>query len=131
MSRRLPEAKLTRFIERSAEARARLSPEINEALMIDPQEALTEGLSSNFFALLDGEVRTAAQGVLKGVTRGEPARAQDLPRMEEAFLTSSSRGILPLRRIDGVEIGRESPGKVTRALMRAFSELISRLIEPI
>lgn len=146
MGRLLPEAKLTRFIERSREARKLLSPEVNEALMVNPQEELTEGLTSNFFAVLDGQLRTAAEGVLKGVTRGlalecaesmgfpvrfEPVHMHELPRMEEAFLTSSSRGILPLRRIDEVEIGRECPGKLTRALAQAFSELIGRLIEPV
>jgi branched-chain amino acid aminotransferase len=146
MTRQLPEAKLTRFIARSQAARRALSDGINEALMVNARDEITEGLSSNFFAVLGGALRTAGTGVLHGVTRAlaleniqalglrlafEPLRLAELPQLEEAFITSSSRGVLPLRRIDEQRVGTGAPGSVTLAIMKAFAEAIRRLAEPI
>ena len=51
MERWLPEAKLTRFIDRSRAVRQSLPEEANEALMVSPDGTITEGLSSNFFGV--------------------------------------------------------------------------------
>jgi len=146
LTRQLPEAKLTRFIARSQAARRALSEGVNEALMINEVDELTEGLSSNFFGVLNGAVRTAGSGVLAGVTRAivleniqalglnlqfEPLRLDEIPQLDEAFITSSSRGVLPLRQIDQRTIGAGEPGPITRALIEAFAESIRRLAEPI
>ena len=48
-----------------------------------------------------------------------PVNMADLPRVAECFLTSVSREILPVARVDEVGIGR-APGPVTRELMRRF-----------
>jgi branched-subunit amino acid aminotransferase/4-amino-4-deoxychorismate lyase len=40
--------------------------------------------------------------------------------VDEAFLTSSSRGIVPIIKIDDVTIGQGSPGQTTRQLMAAY-----------
>lgn len=146
LQRQLPKAKLTRFIERSAPLRRSLPPDVNEAIMLDAHGRLLEGLSSNFFAVIDGVVWTAEEGVLSGVTRGlvldcarqigQPVRLEapnyaDLPRFDEAFITSSSRGVLPVRQMDQTMIGSVCPGPVTRALMAAFSSALEKLTEPI
>lgn len=137
-----PKAKLTRFISRAAGVRGALAEGINEAVMINPAGFVMEGLSSNFFGLLGNEVRTAEEGVLAGITRGlaleaaaalgmpvrlEPLHRTDLRRLDEAFLTGTSRGILPVRRIDALEI--EAPGAATSILMRAFNNLLEAELE--
>ena len=66
MQRRLPKAKLTRFIERSGELRRAMPPGVNETMMLDEQGHFLEGLSSNFFAVLDGEIWTAEEGCYRG-----------------------------------------------------------------
>jgi branched-subunit amino acid aminotransferase/4-amino-4-deoxychorismate lyase len=146
LQRQLPKAKLTRFIERAAPLRRSLPPDVNEAIMLDAQGRLLEGLSSNFFAVIDGVVWTAEEGVLSGVTRGlvldcarqigQPVRLDapryaDLSRFGEAFITSSSRGVLPVCQVDQIVVGPVCPGPVTRALMDAFSSAIEKLTEPI
>jgi branched-chain amino acid aminotransferase len=105
-----------------------------------------EGLSSNFFAVHQGTLWTAGEGVLAGVTRSlvldcirrlqlplrlEALHRDALPELQEAFLTSSSRGILPVRSIDTNEIGKECPGPLTRQLMQAFELIIDEKAEPI
>lgn len=151
MQRQLPKAKLTRFIARSGPVRQSLPPDVNEALMADEQGCLLEGLSSNFFAWQAGELWTAEEGVLSGITRSlalacaeslglpvrlEPARREHIPDFEEAFITSSSRAVLPLRQIDAVTIGAGqrpdgAPGPLTRRLMAAYQSRLAAQIEPI
>jgi branched-subunit amino acid aminotransferase/4-amino-4-deoxychorismate lyase len=75
------------------------------------------------------------EDVLAGVTQlellklagemGLPVLQRPLPLAErvhwnEAFLTSTSRHVLPLVRIDGQPIGDGRPGPVTRRLHEAF-----------
>ncbi len=64
-----PKAKLTRFIQRSGAIRQSIPVGVNEAIMYDEQENLLEGLSSNFYAVIDGMLFTAEEGVLSGLTR--------------------------------------------------------------
>ncbi len=106
---------------------------------------MLEGLSSNFFALRDGALRTEDKRVLLGVTRSlvvEVAQAvvpvvtlapmqRDLHRFAECFLTSVSRGVLPVAHIDGCGIGAGRPGPVTLELMARFESLIEREAEPV
>lgn len=146
MQRSNPRAKLTNFIEQSREVRQELPSEINEALMIDPAGNVLEGLSSNFFGVLAGEIWTAQEGVLIGITRsitidlidlaGVPLRLQALPAaslsfLDEAFITSSSRAVLPVTSIDGEPVGNGQPGPITRAILRAYLERIEQSLEPI
>ena len=146
LERRLPEAKLTRFIIRSRSIRQSLPSGVNEAVMVSLQGYLLEGLTSNFFAVSQGEIRTADEAVLAGITRRlalESARRLDLPvrfepvhiseldTLQEAFITSSSRGMLPVRRIDAIQVGSGKPGLHTRRLMQAYDEIILEQIEPV
>ena len=146
LQRQLPKAKLTRFIQRSAPLRSNLPPDVNEAVMLDTHGRFQEGLSSNFFAVMAGMVWTAEQDVLAGITRSlvieaarktglplnlEPPRLADLPAFDEAFITSSSRGVLPVRQVGETIIGAVCPGPITRTLMLAYESAIDELTEPI
>ncbi len=115
------------------EARARGA---HEALMLDANGRVTEGSSSNVFAVRAGGLATPPlDGILEGVTRrvvldlagqlGLPAAEtplgpEDLFAADELFLTSTTREIVPLVRLDGRAIGSGRPGPVTRRLLAAF-----------
>jgi branched-subunit amino acid aminotransferase/4-amino-4-deoxychorismate lyase len=146
MKRLLPEAKLTRFIERSKHLRLSLSEQVNEAVMVDENGFLKEGLTSNFFGVSDGGIWTAGEGVLAGVTRSmvieiiqrkeiplslEPIHLNQLSALEEAFITSSSRGVMPVCQIDRQAVGNGEPGPVTHSLIQAFKLAILEQAEPI
>jgi branched-chain amino acid aminotransferase len=146
LQRQLPKAKLTRFIARAGQVRQKLPAEVNEAIMADPRGNLLEGLSSNFFAVKEGEIWSAEAGVLSGVTRAlalecairlgmrvhlQPVRLTQIPELEEAFITSSSRAVMPIRQIDRVQIGKVCPGRVTQAVMQEYADGIERLVEEI
>ena len=108
----------------------------DEALLLTRSGCLAEGASSNLFLILPGEVLATPSlesEILEGVTRtvlldlaremGLGVREEELPadclaQAEEAFLSSTTRSVAPLRSIDGRELG--CPGPVTRRLMDEF-----------
>ena len=51
--------------------------------------------------------------------------------LDEAFLTSVSRGVLPVTRIDELSVGPGRPGPVTRDLMRGFRALAEQEAESV
>lgn len=102
---------------------------------------ITECPRSNFFAVAaEGVVVTPAQGVLPGIIRGkvlELARArfpveerdvtlEELRTASEAFITSTTKHILPVTRVDEMEI--EGPGEVSRWLSRELYMLVGNLL---
>jgi branched-chain amino acid aminotransferase len=138
-----PGAKDTHFIETAARSYAALPPGVGEGLMTDADGSILEGLSSNFFAVLRGELRTEEARVLPGVTRSillelaqglvplrlEAVRRAQLGELSEAFVTSVSREILPVVEIDETVLGDGQPGPVARELMRRFTALVEREAE--
>jgi len=109
----------------------------HEALLLDARGAVTEGSSSNVFAVRGGRVTTPplAAGILEGVTRGlvlrvagelgvaaeeAPLRPEDLEEADEVFITSTVREIVPVTRIGDVAVGSGRPGPVTARLHHAF-----------
>lgn len=141
-----PKAKLTSTMQGAQALRRSLPADVNEALMLDPQGRLLEGLSSNFYAVLEGVLWTAEQGVLSGITRqvileevrqaGLPLHLEglplaELPRASEAFISSASRGVLPVRMVDGLVIGSGAPGPLTRQISLLYQARIERDLEEI
>lgn len=114
-------------------------------LILDEQGRILEGSSSNFYAVRRGELWTAGEGVLEGVTRKialelaageniptilEAPPLDDLADFDEAFISSSSRALLPVVKVAGRQIGHGRPGPVTRRLMAAYDDLAAREIKP-
>jgi branched-chain amino acid aminotransferase len=111
-----------------------------EAILCGSDGSVAEGSTSNIFTVVGGEVRTPPLevGILDGITR---AKVLDLCRKngvrlvemrmfpaelraaEEAFLTSATRGVLPVTRIDDKPLGAGVPGPVTRKLMALYDAL--------
>lgn len=100
---------------------------------------VTECPRANFFIITEaGHIRTAAQHILQGITRSyvlqnadrEAAEGtitlQDLETAREAFITSTTKGVLPVTAVDGRPVGNGKPGPVTR---RLAAELKQKMIE--
>ncbi len=134
--RALPHAKsLNTLVNHLARMNAGKAGE-HEGLLVDRHRCVTEGSTSNLFVVQDGVLLTAPdEDVLAGVTQlellklagelGLPVLQRPLPLAErvhwnEAFLTSTSRHVLPLVRIDGQPIADGRPGPITRRLHQAF-----------
>ena len=123
-----------------------------EALDSGAQEAIlirdglvTEGAASNIFMVNDGVIKTPPKGpfLLPGVTRDlalELAAANGVPHQEcnisrdellqadEAWISSSTRELLPLTHIDNQTIGSGTPGPVWQKMYRLYQAYKEALI---
>ena len=101
---------------------------------------ISECAQSNFFLVRQGEAITPSleAGLLEGITRNflfdvgktigvrvrdAILRDSDLETADEMFITSTTRGIMPVRELDGGTIGENVPGPVTERL-RALLEVL-------
>ena len=108
-----------------------------EALMCNYRGELAECSQSNVFLVRDGVVRTprTEAGLLEGITRAfifELGREEgitveeatllpgDLDSAQEAFITSTTRELSPVTRIDERIVGSGKPGGVTLRLLKAY-----------
>jgi len=108
-----------------------------EGVMRNYKGELAECTQSNLFVVKNGAALTPPieAGLLPGITReflfevgangGIPVREAvlhdaDLLDADEAFLTSTTREVVPIVTVDGRTIGSGSPGPVTRALLSGF-----------
>jgi branched-chain amino acid aminotransferase len=140
-----PHRKDTHFIATADRAYRELPEGVHEGLLVAEDGSILEGLTSNFFAVAAGRLRTEEARVLLGVTRSlvlelarglmpiDPTaiRRDELPAVREAFVTSVSREVLPVVRIDGQAIGDGRPGGTTRALREGFRALVEREAEAV
>lgn len=139
-------AKSTQFIHTAKKVRNEILTKDNEVLMIGEGGEILEGLSSNFFGVIQGKVWTAEFGVLHGITRKlalmaceqsgvevvmQPVHLDMLPAISEAFITSASRGILPVAKIDGQIVGNGTPGEVTKTVSLAYESIVEGILETI
>lgn len=143
LTRETPKAKLTRFIALSRHAKAESDSGIHELLLTDAEGRILEGISSNFFALVDDKLLTANEGVLEGVTRRvvltlaqtvvpinyTAITVNDLPRVDETFITSSSREVMPVVQIDDQIIDAGRPGPIARQLMTLYHNYLMQTAE--
>ncbi len=95
---------------------------------------------TNFWAVRDGIVYTAGQGVLEGVTRkilmslipelDIPLRYQSVHQdnvasLDEAAISGSSRALLPVVCIDGQIVGNGCPGPISKRILLAYQEFVA------
>lgn len=140
-----PRAKRTEWVAIRRDARKLLPTSVYEGIRLTSAGTLSEGFSSNFYALIDGVLRTAEEDILHGVARRivlsvaaqllpvllKPVHKDDLEKLEEAFLSSSGRGVVPIVHIDGVSIGGGKPGEMTKAIMKHYDAWVESHLERI
>ena len=141
LARHDPRVKDTGFISSSAEQREHLSKDIFEILLTKNGKIL-EGMTSNFYAIIGKILITAQDEILLGVTRRvilRLARGQGMSieyhapklkdKFDEAFLTSSSRGVVPIVSIDNKQVGQGRVGPWVRMLSKAYQAYVEERSE--
>ena len=112
----------------------------DEAILLDPDGYVAEGTGENVFIVRRGQLKTTPlTSILEGITRDTIltiAREEGIPVSEcritreqlwladEVFLTGTAAEITPVRQVDLHKIGRGEPGPVTRALQKAYFDLV-------
>jgi D-alanine transaminase len=111
----------------------------DEALLVG-DGLVREGASSSFFVVIEERVITHPldEHILPGVVRDRvirlalaskirvderPIRETELLDLEEAFITSTTMGVMPVAEIDGRVIGNSRRGEITTRLQRLFDDL--------
>ncbi|PHN01212.1 aminotransferase class IV [Flavilitoribacter nigricans] len=136
--RELPEIKSINYL-----TGIRLQPTLKaqqaDYLLYHDQGVIRESDRSNFFGLTDdGILVTPDDKILRGITRKQilqlaadivPVEEREMgmdeiPRLKEAFLTSSTKGVMPVVQIDDQPIGDGRPGDLTYKLGELFQELV-------
>ena len=110
---------------------------VAEVLLINRNGEITEGSRSNVFFILEDTVIAAPQHtVLPGITRMKvleimneqgiryqeaPVKADEIGRFDAAFLTGTSKEVLPIARIEGTSYNVNHP--ILRQLMISYRQL--------
>ena len=128
----------------------------DQPVLLSTSGYLTEGPGFNLWVVKDGRVLTPGENLLEGITRltvfelcqiaGLEAAAadlkpQDLAAADEAFLSSSGGGIIPVTKVNNALIGDGKPGEISRRLRDLYWEkraqgwhatpLSALLVEPV
>ncbi len=111
----------------------------DEAILLDERGMVCEGSGENVFVVRDGEIATPGytSAILGGISRrsiiqiatdlGYPVVERDIARAElylaeEMFLCGTAAELVPVREIDGHEIG--GPGEITRVVQAKFEDAL-------
>lgn len=131
--RELPQVKTTNYIN-AIRIRGQ-HPGIYD-LLYHYKGRLLETSRNNFFIFSEGELITPAENVLMGVSRKivialareagynvieRDVLNDELGKASEAFVTGTTKGTIPVVRVDGTVIGSGRPGEETRKLMKLLN----------
>lgn len=145
LARSNPRAKSNAWEQQRAQAAKHLPPGVYEGLLVDEAGYILEGFSSNFYGIIGSTLRTADEGILHGISRNilldilpdslglemQPIPLDQIARLEEAFISSSSRGLVPVVMIDNHQINGGRPGPLTKDLRIKYDEWVNGHLEPI
>lgn len=109
-------------------------------VLTDAEGYLTEAAGANIFLVKKGELYTPDSGCLEGITRlsvlelagtlgmrvhVERVHARQLQEADDAFITSSAGGVMPINSVDGRQLGEvEGPGEVAAQLHNLYWEKV-------
>ncbi len=116
-----------------------------EAILLTADDKLSDGITSNIYLVRDGALMTPSHdaGIVEGITRGvvlDLAREMGMPVVEgflsvkeiekadEMFLTSTTREVVPIVKVDGKPIGSGRPGPIATRLLDAYRAAVLRLM---
>ncbi len=106
-----------------------------EPLLVSPDGEILEGAQSNFGCFLDGSLHVHLRRALPGITIlaildlaraagievvEAPISVDRIPEMQEAFLCSSVRNLVPIRRIDDHDLPTPHSGSQVSNLLHRY-----------
>src|SRR5207302_9150255 len=110
-------------------------------LLVDVDSCVVEGAGQHVFIVKDGRIsEPELTSALTGITRssvidlatelGYEVRAKRLTRddvyiADEAFFTGTAAEVTPIRELDGRQIGAGKAGPITKAIQKAFFDVVT------
>jgi len=123
-------------------------PEIKEKgamdLLYHWNGKISELTRSNFFVVdKDGKIATAGDGVLKGINRKHVLKVareafdveeraifmDELKTAKEAFITGTTKKVMPVYQVDELLIGDGLPGKITVKLQEMYADYVKEYLQ--
>jgi len=135
--RYLPEAKTSHYIE-AIRQQGNIKKAGAMEVLYTGNTHVYECSTSNFFIFKKGKLINNDEGVLQGITKLVMLKAakklfpienrlisiKELKEADEAFITSTTKEIMPVVQIDGIKIGDGKVGPNTKQLMTEFKRYI-------
>ncbi|MFC1645323.1 aminotransferase class IV [Patescibacteria group bacterium] len=136
----IPRAKISNYIAAIRRQDKKHRAGAIEIIYIDDGNVL-EASTSNFFIVKDGEVMTTRKGILLGTIRNlvidlakknglsvaeREISVDEMLKADEAFITATNKGIIPIISIDDKLIGNGKVGGTTKKLMSIFGEYLKK-----
>jgi len=135
-------AKVTSWLENMWSLEQAHQRGFEEVILLNERGEVAECTAANIFCVRDGAVQTPplSSGCLPGVTREvllevasqqgvliqeKPLTLQELQQAREVFITSTTREVQPVRRIEEHRVPLV-PGPLTASLAQAFSDCVRR-----
>ncbi|MEC7737155.1 MAG: aminotransferase class IV [Candidatus Neomarinimicrobiota bacterium] len=130
--RKTPEIKTTDYTRCLEAYKIAENNDCFEAILLDNNNQVLEGSRSNIFWVQEKKLFTRDGDVLPGVTRQTVISRSpfsifygqlnqlDFDQLNEIFLTNSGSGIIPVVKINSIQIGTGKPGPITVELLKVY-----------
>ncbi|HLQ77969.1 MAG TPA: aminotransferase class IV [Terriglobia bacterium] len=117
-----------------------------EAILLTPEGWISDGITSNVYLVKGRKVLTPSREAnsLEGITQGTVLalarnsglevvegllHPREIAQADEMFLTSTTREVVPIVRVDGRPVASGAPGPVTLGLRAAYLQQLDALIQ--
>jgi len=136
IERFLPGAKSTNYLTAVWALERAHAMDAIESIYVDRKNRLLEGTTTNFFCFKENKLVTPKLDILPGITRSvlvdlvkghfdldvREIQRDELPSMEEVFISASNKEIVPIIQVDDIVIGNGHPGTRTQKVMQLFRD---------
>lgn len=135
--------KTTSLVANCMAAQAAYEKQAIEAILVNKNGIVTEASHSSVFAVKNNKVivSPAAESVLPGITKKQVIElcrkteiqvderllpADQINAVDELFITSTTEEIVPIVKVDDIQIGSGKVGEITRQLQTAFKQEVEQ-----
>lgn len=140
-----PKAKTGNYLNSQLALMDGKSKGYDDALMINSSGHITEGTTNNFWFVKDKKIYTADsnQGILEGITRHKVFQliqkngftlqegawtVEQALKADEAFMTSATKGIVPVVQLSQWKIAQGVPGPITKKLHSIYEQFVDQYV---
>jgi len=131
-----PGAKTTNYLPAFSVFKQAKKQNYQDILFLDEQNNILEASTSSFFIIKDNKLITPKERILSGITRKivldiasacflveeRKISLNELKIADEAFISSTTKEIMPVTKIDKIIIGNGEVGKKTKKLAKLFKD---------
>lgn len=139
LERQLPHAKLLSYVPEYLAHRTAKTAGYYDALLMTGTQEVREAAFANFFIVKNNAVITPRHNILQGITRKivmdlasqhyeviqRKLTLEEIMVADEAFITQTTTGVLPVVTIDKHIVGTGQPGEVTLQIMELFTTYVT------